>query len=52
MDETTRKSVITAIEIVLLLVILYIIAVFLTGYLESVNGEVIATVLNAPQLLI
>lgn len=52
MDETTKKSVITAIEIVLLLVILYIIAVFLTGYLESVNGEVIATVLNAPQLLI
>lgn len=52
MDETTRKSVITAIEIVLLLVILYIIAVFLTGYLESVEGEVIATVLNAPQLLI
>ncbi|MBR3213035.1 MAG: hypothetical protein IKF79_00830 [Methanosphaera sp.] len=52
MDETTKKSVITAIEIVLLLVILYIIAVFLTGYLESVEGEVIATVLNAPQLLI
>lgn len=52
MDETTRKSVITAVEIVALLVILYVIAVFLTGYLESVEGEIIATVLNAPQLLI
>ncbi|MBO7720008.1 MAG: hypothetical protein J6S29_07645 [Methanosphaera sp.] len=52
MDETTRKSLITAIEIVLLLVILYIIAGFLTGYLESVEEEMILTVLNAPQLVI
>ena len=52
MEETTRKSVITLIEIVVLLIVLYIIAGFITGYLESLEGELITTVLNAPALFI
>ncbi|MDO5825928.1 MAG: hypothetical protein Q4Q22_06070 [Methanosphaera sp.] len=52
MEDTNKKSLITAVEIILMLVILYIIAGFLTGYLESVEGELITTVLNSPVLLI
>lgn len=52
MEDTNKKSLITAVEIILLLVVLYIIAGFLTGYLESVEGELITTVLNSPALLI
>ena len=52
MDETSRKSLITAIEILLLLVVLYVIAELITGYLDSLEAELITTVLNVPALVI
>jgi hypothetical protein len=52
MDETTQKSVITAVEIIILLLVLYIISELITGYLDSLETELIITALKSTPLLI
>lgn len=47
MEETTRKSIITAAEIVLLIIVLYIISQVLQGYLDGLEeAEMIATAIR------
>lgn len=46
MDETTRKSLITLIEIIIILVVLYLLAGYIQGYLDSLEGEAVVTAIK------
>lgn len=51
MDETTKKSLITVIEIIIILVVLYLLAGYIKGYLESLEGEAIVTAIKTLTLI-
>ena len=51
MDDTTRKSLITVIEIIIILVVLYVVSIYIQNYLDSLEGEAIVTAIKALTLI-
>lgn len=46
MEDTNKKSLITVIEIIVMLIVLYILAIYIQGYLDSLEAEMILTAIK------